>query len=235
MIKGDVLKLEGVINELKSLSNPKTVEGMAHFGINPENALGVSVPSLRKLAKKYGQDHRLALGLWDTKIHEARILAGMVDNPAEVTPGQMDDWTADFTSWDVCDQCCLNLYVKTPYSFAKANEWSNAEEEFVKRAAFALMACIAFKNKTATDKQLAAFLPIIERQSKDGRNYVKKAVNWALRQIGKRNPALYTEALKYAYRIKDMDSKSARWIAADAIRELESAAVQRRLEINGLL
>ena len=229
-----VMKLDEVIQELKSLSNPRSVEGMARFGISSEKTLGISIPNLRKLAKRCGSNHRLALELWQSQLHEARILASMVDNPIEVTPEQMDGWTADFNSWDVCDQCCLNLYVKTPRSFSRVVEWSGAKEEFVQRAAFALVACIAFKDKKATNKQLVTFLPLIERESKDGRNFVKKAVNWALRQIGKRNKALNKEALKSAYSIKEIDSRSARWIAADAIRELESEAVQRRLETESL-
>ena len=221
--------LPEILQELKSLSDPRAVEGMGRFGINPANAYGVSVPNLRRIAKDTGKSHELAQQLWESNIHEARILAGMIDEPQKVTEGQMEAWVRGFDSWDVCDQCCLNLFAKTGFAYQKAAEWSADEGEFVKRAGFALMACLAVGDKQAGDAQFEAFLPLIKRESGDNRNYVKKAVNWALRQIGKRNPALNKKAVETAQEVKGMGSTSARWIAADAIRELTSEAVQKRL------
>ena len=219
-----------VIAELKALANPDAVEGMARFGINSENTLGVSVPNMRRLAKKVGKDHELALELWATGIHEARILAGMVDELEAVTAEQMDAWAGDFDSWDVCDQVCMNLFDKTPCAYDKCIEWSANEGEFVKRAGFALMACLAWHDKVASDKGFEKFLPVIKKESIDERNFVKKAVNWALRQIGKRNVALNKEAIATAEKIAKLDSKSAKWIARDALKELRGEAVQKRLD-----
>lgn len=218
-----------IITKLKRLSNPKNVAGMARFGINAENTLGISIPLLRKIAKETGENHSMAQELWSSGIHEARILASMVDNPEEVTEKQMESWVRDFDSWDVCDQVCMNLFSKTGLSYRKAAEWSAREEEFVKRAGFALMACLAWGDKKAKDEQLEKFLPIIQKASIDERNFVKKAVNWALRQIGKRNINLNKKAIATAKSIQKTDSKSARWIANDALRELQGSAVQKRL------
>ena len=224
------MQYEDIINKLKRLSDPKAVDGMARYGINPNNTYGVSVPNLRKIAREAGNDHALAQQLWASGIHEARILASMVDDPKQVTEKQMDDWSDDFDSWDVCDQCCMNLFDKTGIAYRKAAEWSTREEEFGKRAAFALMACLAWHDKRATDEQYEPFFPIIKREANDIRNYVKKAVNWALRQIGKRNPALNARALATAREIQQINTRAARWIASDAIKELESQAVQERLK-----
>lgn len=218
-----------VINRLKSLSDPEAVKGMARFGINPKNTYGVSIPNLRKLAKEIGRNHELAQQLWETGIHEARILASMIDNPEEVTNDQMEIWVKDFDSWDVCDQCCNNLFEKTRFAYQKAIEWSSRKEEFVKRAGFVLMACLAVSDKKAADNPFVTFLSVIQREAGDNRNYVKKAVNWALRQIGKRNPALNKKAIEAAEEIQKVDSRSSRWISSDALRELTSEAVQRRL------
>lgn len=218
-----------VINRLKSLSDPEAVKGMARFGINPKNTYGVSIPNLRKLAKEIGRNHELAQQLWETGIHEARILASMIDNPEEVTNEQMESWVKDFDSWDVCDQCCNNLFEKTRFAYQKAIEWSSRKEEFVKRAGFVLMACLAVSDKKAADNPFVTFLSVIQREAGDNRNYVKKAVNWALRQIGKRNPALNKKAIEAAEEIQKVDSRSSRWISSDALRELTSEAVQRRL------
>lgn len=210
-----------MLTRLKSLANQRNVEGMARFGINPEGTLGVSVKDLRKLAR--GQrDHELALGLWASEIHEARILAALVDDPTRVTEEQMEAWAADFDSWDVCDQVCLNLFDKTPFAAAKAVDWAARPEEFVKRAGFALMAGLAWHDKAAPDSLFLSFLPVIRREANDRRNYVRKAVNWALRQIGKRNPALRAAAVTAAEEIRQIDSPSARWIASDALRELNN-------------
>jgi 3-methyladenine DNA glycosylase AlkD len=202
---------------------------MARFGIVTENALGVSVPNLRKIAKQAGKNHDLALELWRTGIREARILAGMVERPDAVTEKQMDSWVKDFNSWDLCDQFCGNLFDKTGFAHGKAIEWSQRDEEFVKRAGFVLMATLAVHDKQAGDSVFAAFMPFIRLGAFDERNFVKKAVNWALRQIGKRSLRLNRAAIKTAKKIKKLDSKSARWIASDALRELQSEAVQARL------
>jgi len=223
------MKYREIIKQLKSLSNPEAVEGMARFGINPRNTFGVSIPNLRKIAKAAGKDHKLALQLWDSGIHEARILSGFIDDPALVTLEQMEEWASDFDSWDVCDQVCSNLFDKTSYAYQKALEWAGRDKEFVKRAGFVLMASLAVHDKAAGENEFEKFLSMIKREASDGRNFVKKAVNWALRQIGKRNAYLNKLAVKTAVEIQELHSRSARWIAADAIRELESEAVQRRL------
>ncbi len=186
--------------------------------------------TLRKMAHDIGKDHWLALTLWESGIHEARILASLVDEPEFVAPAQMDGWVLEFDSWGVCDQCCLNLFARTLLAYDKVMEWSVRPEEFVKRSAFTLMACLAVNDKKAGNDVFFAFLPVIKREAIDERNYVKKAVNWALRQIGKRNVALNTAAIATAYEIAAMPSKSARWIAADALRELTGEAVQERLK-----
>ena len=222
------MQYEEVMNRLRSLSNPEAVAGMARFGINPANTLGVSVPNLRKLAKTAGKDHGLAQELWSSGVHEARILASMIDEPAKVTGEQMERWASGFDSWDVCDQCCMNLFDKSALAYQKAVEWSGRDEEFVKRAGFALMACLAWHDKKAADEKFLAFLPAINREAVDNRNYVRKAVNWALRQIGKRNLALNLAAIETARDVQQIDSKAARWIAADALRELTSEKVQEK-------
>jgi 3-methyladenine DNA glycosylase AlkD len=209
-----------VINKLKSLANPKNVAGMARFGINPHKTLGVSLPNLRALAKQTGKNHTLAGRLWASGIHEARILAGIIDEPEKVTEKQMDKWAKDFDSWDVCDGACMNLFDRLNCAPKKAIEWSRRKEEFVKRAGFALMACLAWHRKEAKDTEFIKFLPIIKRESTDRRNYVRKAVNWALRQIGKRSLYLNKKAVATAQEIQKIDSSAARWIAADALREL---------------
>jgi len=214
---------------LKALSDPGAVEGMSRYGINPENTLGISIPNLRKLAREAGKDHSLALELWESGIHEARILAGMVDDPELVTGDQMESWVIEFDSWDVCDQVCMNLFWLTEFAYDKCFEWSSRDEEFVKRAGFALMARLAWSDKSAGDQRIAEFLPVIKREATDSRNFVKKAVNWALRQVGKRNLSLNELAIRTATEIGAIDSKAARWIATDALKELESEAVQRRL------
>ena len=224
------MRYDDILKKLKSLSDPKAVEGMARFGINPENTFGVSIPNLRKIARETGKDHALAQQLWASAIHEARILASMIDDSEMVTEEQLERWVKDFDSWDVCDQCCMNLFEKTKFAYQKAVEWSSNDKEFIKRTGFVLMARLAVSDKKADDKQFELFLPIIKRGSTDNRNFVKKAVNWALRQIGKRNLNLNRKAVETAKEIQEIDSKSARWIAADAIRELTSQAVLERLQ-----
>jgi 3-methyladenine DNA glycosylase AlkD len=219
-----------VLKRLKSKSDPAAVRGMARFGITAAKAYGWSAPALKKFARGIGKDHDLALRLWSTGILEARALAGLIDEKEEVTERQMEDWAKDFDSWAVCDGTCLNLFRYTPFAYKKCWEWSGRQEEFVKRAAFALLACLAVSDKAANDRVFLRFLPLIKRQAVDERNYVKKALNWALRQIGKRNRKLNQAAVKGAQEIQGLNSPSARWIASDALRELESPAVQRRLK-----
>jgi 3-methyladenine DNA glycosylase AlkD len=223
------MECEEVLGRLKSLANPEAVAGMARYGISTQNTLGVSVPVLRKMAREIGRSHGLAQQLWSTGVHEARILGSMIDDPRLVTEEQMEQWAAGFDSWDVCDQCCGNLFDKTEFAYRKAVEWAARDEEFGKRAGFALMAWLAFHDKRAPDKAFLAFLPVIKRESVDDRNFVRKAVNWALRHIGKRNAALNITAIATAKEIQATGSKTARWIAADALRELTSEKVQERL------
>jgi 3-methyladenine DNA glycosylase AlkD len=220
--------LEKYLNQLKSLADPEAAAGMARFGINPDNTLGVSIPTLRKMAKEIGKNHILAQQFWSSGIHEARILAGMVDDPGEVTGGQMELWAADFDSWDVCDQVCSNLFDKTLFAYQKAHEWSGKEEEFVKRAGFVLMAALSVHDKKVGDEKFLEFLPLIKKGALDERNFVKKAVNWALRQIGKRNLDLNKAAIKTANDIQKIDSKAAKWIASDALRELTDEKIRKR-------
>lgn len=220
---------EEILKQLKSLADPEAVAGMARFGINPKNTLGVSIPNLRKMAKEIGRNHRLAQQLWSSGIHEARILASMIDQPEMITDEQMENWVKDFDSWDVCDQCCGNLFDKTVLAYQKAVEWSGREEEFIKRAGFVLMADLAVHDKQAADQKFSKFFPIIKRASIDERNFVKKAVNWALRGIGKRNRNLNKLAINAAKAIQKIDSKTARWIASDALRELTNEKIQERL------
>jgi 3-methyladenine DNA glycosylase AlkD len=221
--------VEDVLERLNKKARPDQLEGMARYGIAVEKRLGVSVPDLRKLAKELGQDHELALKLWKTGIAEAKIIAAMIDDPQKLTEEQMEDWVKDINSWDICDQVCMNFFEKTPLAWKKINDWSNREEEFVKRTAFSLIACLAWHDKKAEDEKLIELFPVIIRGATDERNFVKKAVNWALRNIGKRNQNLNKAAIKVAKEIRQLDSRAARWIANDAIKELESEAVQRRL------
>lgn len=202
---------------------------MSGFGINPKNAYGISIPQLRKIAKGIGRNHILAQQLWRSRIHEACILASYIDEPMKITESQLEKWVKDFDSWDICDQVC-GLFEETPYAYQKAIEWSSRKEEFVKRAAFALIAGFAVHDKKASDEQFEQFFPIIKQAVTDDRNFVKKAVNWALRNIGKRNKRLNKKAIEMAREIQRMDSKTAKWIASDALREFTSQAIQKRLK-----
>lgn len=213
-------RLQPLLNQLNSLANPANTAGMAHYGIKVDTALGIPLPVLRSLAKGL-KSHDLALQLWATGIHEARMLASMVDDFRQVTPEQMETWVSDFTSWDICDGVCGNLFVNTPYAREKAISWCSREEEYVKRAGFAMIAWMAVHNKKAPDDFFLAFLPFIEAGAYDERNFVKKAVNWALRQIGKRNPLLWQQAMDLCLRLESNSSKSVRWVVKDARRELE--------------
>lgn len=224
-----MVSVKEVLDKLMEKADSKQLEGMARYGMATGKRLGVSIPNLRKIAKESGKDHNLAVDLWKTGITDARILASMVDEPEKLTEKQMEEWVRDFDSWDVCDQVCMSLFEKTPLAWKKIYEWSTREEEFAKSAAYALIACQAWHNKEASDTEFIELLPIIKRGATDERNFVKKAVNWALRNIGKRNFNLNKAALKTAFEIRKIDSKTARWIASDAIQELESEDVKRRL------
>src|SRR5260370_20822233 len=208
-----IMKSEQIIADLKLHANTQTIEGMARFGIRPAQALGVSIPTLRKMAKEIGRNHALALALWDSGIHEARLLASMIDEPRLVSAQQMEEWVNDFDAWDVCDQVCGNLFDKTPYAYQKAVQWCQQEREFVRRAGFVMMAELAVHDKKAQDEAFLQFFPFIKQYAGDERNFVKKAVNWALRQIGKRNGRLRTLALDCAYDVQKMDSRTAQWVA----------------------
>jgi 3-methyladenine DNA glycosylase AlkD len=218
-----------VLARLEALESPKDREGMARFGIRPGRALGISVTKLRAIAKEIGRDHELALELWTSGIHEARILATIIDDPQLVSREQMESWVEDFDSWDLCDQACMNLFWRAEDGVEMAFEWSERDEEFVKRASFALIARFATKRAPASDELLESFLPVIEKAADDDRNFVRKAVNWALRGIGKRNLHLNKLAIDCANRVRARDSRSARWIANDALRELTSDKVRARL------
>src|SRR5438034_526438 len=214
------------LEELRALGERRNVDGMARFGIRAKVVYGVAKPKMDLLARRIGKDHPLALELWASGVHDARILAGMIDLPEDVSAGQMDRWVRDFDNWDVCDGTCCHLFVFAAPARKKALLWCRRKEEFIKRAGFALMAYLAYRDKEASDAQFRKMLPLIEREAYDDRNFVRKAVNWALRNIGKRNLRLNREATRTAARIRRQDSPSARWIAADALRELKSAAVQ---------
>ena len=221
--------VKDVLDKLQSKARPEQLKGMAKYGMAVEQRLGVSVPDMRKLAKEIGKDHNLALDLWRTGISEARIVASMIGDPDKLTEEEMEDWVKDINSWDICDQVCMNPFEKNQLAWKKIIDWSEREEEFVKRTAFSLIACLAWHDKKASDEKFIELFPVIIREATDERNFVKKAVNWALRNIGKRNLNLNEAAINTAREIQRLDSKVARWIAADAIRELESAAIQSRL------
>jgi len=218
-----------VLDQLREKGSAKNVEGMSRYAIAGEGRLGTSMPDIRKIAKRAGKNHQLALELWKSGIAEAQIAAGLIDVPGEVTDAQMDEWVVDFNSWDVTDQVCLNLFDKTQFAEQKIHEWSVRDEEFVKRAAYALIAGVAWHDKQAPDNRFIEYLPVIKMGATDERNFVKKAVSWALRHIGKRNLELNKAAIKTAKEIQQIDSKAARWIASDVIRELESEKIQDRL------
>ena len=219
---------EEVLEKLRALADPESLAGMAGYGIRTGRSWGVTLPKMRSLAREIGVSHRLAERLWDAGIRETRLLATMVDDPKVLTEEQAERWVKDLDSWDVCDGCCMFL-ARAELAPRKCVEWSTRDEEFVKRAGFVVMARLAVGDETAGDELFEGFLPIIKRESTDQRNYVRKGVNWALRQIGKRNPALNRKAIETAREIQRMDSRSARWIASDALRELTGQAVQERL------
>jgi 3-methyladenine DNA glycosylase AlkD len=222
-----------VLRELQNTADPKVREKMSYFGVNVPKAHGISTPVLHGLARHIGKNHKLAEELWTSGIHEARILATLIGEPEKVTAAQMDRWARDFDSWDVVDSACCYLYAAASPAWRKVDAWSRRREEFVKRAAFSLAAYLSYKDKMSPDARFARFLRVIEREADDERNFVRKAVNWALRNIGKRNLRLNRAAIQTAERIRQQGSRAARWIAADALRELRSAAVQARLRHKG--
>ncbi len=220
---------EEIFKRLKSKYNEEAVKGMERFGINVKNTYGVPIPELRSIAKEVGRSHQLAKCLWSSGVHEARLLATLIEDPQMVTEEEMEQWVKEIDSWDICDACCGNLFDKTPFAYRKAVEWSSRKEEYVKRAGFVLMAELVVHDKKASDEKFLQFLPLIKKESTDERNFVRKAVNWALRQIGKRNLNLNEACLKTAKEIQKINSKSAKWIASDTLIELTSESVKLRL------
>jgi len=222
--------ITAIQKRLREVGDPKAIPFMAKYGIKPEQTYGVKIPHLRAIAGNYRKNHELALVLWKINNRETRILATMIDDPKDLTEQQMEAWAMEFSYWEICDQACMNLFEKHPLAWSKAVAWSKHANEGKKRAAFVLMARLAVNDKKAQNAKFEHFFPFIIRESSDERNLVKKAVNWALRQIGKRNKALNQQAIQVAEQIAAIDSKNARWIAADALRELKSEAIQRRLK-----
>ncbi len=211
-----------VVRQLEAKARKKNLDGMARFGLTTKNRLGVSMPDIRRIARNLGCNHRLATALWRTGIPDCRIVASIVADPGLLTSREMDRWVRDFDSWDVCDQVCMNLFEHSPFARRKIFAWAERKEEFVRRASFALLACLAWHEKEAADNGFLPFLRLIKRHARDDRNFVKKAVNWALRNIGKRNAALRKAAIRTAREIRRLDSPAARWIASDALRELST-------------
>ena len=222
-------KLDHILDQLHTLADKSNLPGMARFGIETGGRLGIPIPKLRIIAKETGKDHKLALALWDTAIPEARLLASMIDDPSLVTNEQMDAWVSEFNSWDICDGVCGNLFDKTPFAWEKIEDWAADESEFVRRAGYVMIACLASHDKIAPDGAFTALFPIITAGVKDPRNFVRKAVNWAIRGIGKRNLALNKAAITLSEEILTINDKTARWIARDALRELQSDKIQERL------
>ena len=219
-----------VLADLKALGNADFQAGLGRFGINSATALGIRLPVLRHYARSHRNNHQLALDLWETRVHEARLMAVFIADAKQVTADLMEQWVVTFDSWDICDQACGALFVKTPFAWDKAREWAGRKPEFEKRAGFSLMAYLAVHDKKAAGESFLSFFPLLEAGAEDDRNFVKKAVNWALRQIGKRNLVLHQAVMALARDIQGQGSKSARWIAADAIRELQSQQVLARLQ-----
>jgi len=223
-------RVDEILQKIRLNARPDQLAGMARFGMAGDNRLGLAVPDMRRIAKEIGKDHQLALDLWQSGIPDARIIAAMIAEPEKLTEEQMEDWVKDINSWDVCDQLCMNLFDKSPLAWKKIRDWSKREEEFIKRTAFSLIACLAWHDKKSKDQEFIKLLAVIEQAANDDRNFVKKAVNWSLRHIGKRNLKLNQAAIKTAKKIQKNNTKAARWIAADALRELTSASVQKRLK-----
>jgi 3-methyladenine DNA glycosylase AlkD len=222
--------VEEVLERLKAMADPEKVAKKRHFGMVTDARLGIRIPPLRKMAKEIGTEHELALALWESGIAEARLLTAFLADPELVTPAQMDAWATDFNSWDVCDQTCCSLFDRTPHAWDKVREWAGREEEYVRRGAFALLAGLAVHDKKTPDQTFIDAFPLIRAAADDPRNFVKKAVNWALRNIGKRNQALNREAIQLAEELLETNDRTTSWIARDALRELRGEKVQKRLE-----
>jgi 3-methyladenine DNA glycosylase AlkD len=222
-------KVEEALAWLEKMSTPRDRENLGRFGITASKAFGVSVANIQVLAKRLGRSHELAAALWDTGWYEARMLTAFVDEPARVTPAQMDRWCRDFDNWGICDTVCFHLFDRTPHAWAKVAAWSDEPDEFVKRAAFALIASIAGHDKSAADERFIESLILIERAAPDKRNFVKKAVNWALRSLGGRNDALNAAAVRVAERLSASSEPAARWVGRDALKALTGAVMMRRL------
>jgi len=218
-----------VLRWLKRRGTRRNVEGLARYGIEAKRPLGVSMGTLQSLSKRLGKNHALALALWKSGWYEARLLASLVDDPQRVTRKQMDAWAAGFENWGDCDTVCFTLFDRTPFAWKKVRQWSGSPHEFVKRAAFALLASLALHDKTASDAQFRPLLPLIEEGARDERNFVKKGVSWALRSLGRRNLALNAAALAMARRLAQSKEASCRWVAKDALRDLERPKVRAGL------
>jgi 3-methyladenine DNA glycosylase AlkD len=222
--------VQSALNWLKSHSTKATRDGMARYAIPSDKAFGVAMKDMKALGKKLGRNHELAAALWDTGVYEARMVCSFVDDPAQITPAQMDRWCRDFDNWAICDTICFNLFDRTPHAWAKVTQWSKKRNEFEKRTAFALLWSLSMHDKHADNEQFVQGLFLIERAADDERNFVKKAVNMALRAIGKRNLALNAAAVAVARRLADSQEGAARWVGRDALRELTSPAVIKRLK-----
>ena len=222
-------EVQSVLKWLKSHSTKATLNGMARYALPSDKALGVAYRDIKALGKRLGQNHELAAALWQTGVYEARMMASIVADPAKVTPREMDRWCKDFDNWGICDTMCFNLFDRTPHAWPKVSQWSSSKEEFVKRTAFALLWSLSVHDKKASNERFIQGLDLLERAADDDRNFVKKAVNMALRAIGKRNRALHTAAMAVARRLADSTNATARWVGNDALRELTSPSVVLRL------
>jgi len=222
-------EVQAALSWLRQKSTQRDRKNFARFGITANKAFGVSMANLQVLAKRLGRNHELAAALWDTGWYEARMLTSFVDDPARVTPAQMDRWCRDFDNWGICDTVCFHLFDRTPHAFRKVEQWSGRQSEFVKRAAFALLASLALHDKRADDESFARCLPLVERAATDDRNFVKKGVSWALRGIGRRSSDLYAAAVAVAKRLAASPQGAARWVGKDALRDLASPKVRARL------
>lgn len=226
---GNARDVDAILATLQARGSERNRAGMARFGINTEQAFGVSMAAMSDLVKRYRRRHELAQALWETGRHEARILAALIDEPERVTRRQMDAWAAAFDSWDICDQACMKLFARTPFVPERVAKWARDRREFVRRAAFATIAGYAIAAKQVPDAALLPFLRLIEQGARDERNFVKKAVSWSLRQIGKRSLTLHRPALALARKLAASDDPTARWIGRDAVRELTDEAQVRRI------
>ena len=222
--------MEAAVAWLKRHGNPRNREGMARYSIPSKNAFGVSVAEIRMLAKRLGRNHQLALALWETGWYETRMLTAFVDEPALVTAAQMDRWGRDFDNWAICDTLCFHLFDRTPHAFGKVAQWSDRPEEFVRRAAFALLASLAGHDETTGDEPFSRCLPLIERAASDERNFVKKGVSWGLRGVGRRSPGLHAKAVKLARELADSPNAAKRWVGKDALKDITRPTVIQRLK-----